>query len=114
MFTVKWVVRTELGETTRLFEAHTVESAYRDQRAPHPGAPEHSSKPWYLNGRPVNGALVVIDGMSGDDDPFVGHSFDWGTIYVMNETGATVAKYVLNETPVPVAQLFPQPVQVAA
>lgn len=112
MFTVKWVVKTELGETTRLFEAHTIESAYRNPLPP--DVPAAAPKSWYLDGRPVNGALVVIDGMDGDDDPFCGHSFDWGTIYVMNESGATVAKYVLNETPIPVAQLFPQPVQAAA
>jgi hypothetical protein len=100
MFTVKWVVRTTLGEVTRMFEANRVEVAYRNGTVSSPSSslkaapPEEIQPTFRLGERYVNKALLVID----DGPGYAGHSFDRGVVYVMNEAGATVGKYVLDDT----------------
>lgn len=97
MFTVKRIVRTELGEVTRLYEADSVEAAFRDE--PPPGARCWLSAPWQIDGRRfVERALVIVN------DAFGGRSFDRGTVYVMNRDGATVSKYVLDDSIQPVSR----------
>ena len=99
MFTIKWIVATPHGEVTRLFEARDVRVAYRNSN---PGIePDWGHLPRFeLADRPVKRALLVID----PGPNFAGHSFDCGKVYVMNETGATVAKYVLSDAMIDIAE----------
>lgn len=101
MFTVKWIVKTEVGEITRIFEARNVEVGYRNDYDPPSVASKSPPTPWYIHGRFVERALLVID---GDEAALTGHSFDVGTVYVMNEAGSTVGKYVLDDSIQPLSR----------
>jgi len=87
MFTVKWVVRHADGEVIRMFEAENVTVAYRNQD---PNAVAKES--WEVEGRVVERSLLIV----GHAD-LSSRSLDVGVAYVMNEAGATVGKYVLND-----------------
>lgn len=95
MFSIKWIVRTALGSITRMYEAEDVIAAYRDELPP-PGCAQ-TLKQWEVADRPVDCALFIMDPNGTSGDRFAGRSFDTGTVYVMNETGATVGKFVLSD-----------------
>ncbi len=113
MFTVKWIVNTPFGEQIRIFEAKEVAVAYRDKMPEGYGDPTIPSIPsievarWELAGRPVGRQLLIMDPYEPN---FAGRSFDVGTVYVMNESGATVGKYVLD----PSIQSAAEPLAVSA
>ena len=96
MLTIKWIVNTPFGEKIRIFEAKEVAVAYRDKMPPGYGqqtAPNAQIPRWELAGRLVERQLFIIDPYEPN---FAGQSFDVGTVYVMNEAGSTVGKYVLD------------------
>lgn len=89
MLTVKWVIDTPDGQIDRIFEAREVTVASRyDPTSP---------KAWKVAQRGVDRALVILD---PSDPSFAGRSIDCGLVYVMNEAGATVGKYILSTEPV--------------
>lgn len=101
MLTIKWIVRTDKGEVIRMYEAKSVSVAYRNEDRPPAGS---LAPPWCVDGRPVLTSLLILD----PNDGLSGRSFDCGTVYVMNESGATVGKYVLSDEMVATPDI-PQP-----
>ena len=103
MFTVKWIVNTPHGEQIRIFAAREVAVAYRDKMPEGHGQQTVSAEiaRWELAGRPVDRQLLVMDPYEPN---FAGRSFDTGIVYVMNEAGATVGKYILDPTIQPAAE----------
>ena len=93
MLTVKWIVRTKHGEVIRIYEAREVALAFRDAPPPPPSAPVQASSHWLVHDRTVERSLMILD---PSEPNFAGRSFDTGIVYVMNDTGATVGKYVLD------------------
>ncbi len=109
MFTVKWIVNTPFGEQTRIFPAREVAVAYRAKMPDgyQQISPSIEIARWELAGRPVERQLFIIDPYEPN---FAGRSFDVGIVYVMNEWGATVGKYVLDAT----IQAAAEPLSVSA
>lgn len=100
MFTIKWIVKTPCGEIVRMFEAKDIAVAFRNEPRSPAGAavPQATLKHWEVAGRPVDYSLLVMDPYEPN---YAGRSFDSGIVYVMNETGATVGKYVLSDEILP-------------
>ena len=96
MFTVKWTVRHKQGEVTRMFSANEVIAAYREFPPPgDPNMPKAFVAPpppasWRVAEREVDHALVILDPYESGST-----SLAHGIVYVMNEQGATVSKFVL-------------------
>lgn len=109
MLTVKWIVKTDKGEITRIFEAEDVAVAYRDNPLP----PNNEDGSDFKVGRyPVRRAVLVINPHDLSSD----RALDIGTCYVMNEGGKTVGSYQLYDgtfaigTPLP---MVPPPAMAA-
>ncbi len=94
MLTVKWIVQTAHGEIVRIYEAREVALAFRDGPPPPDGPVKQTPPHWMVHDRAVERALMILD---QSEPNFAGRSFDTGVVYVMNESGATVGKYVLDE-----------------
>lgn len=93
MFTIKWVYKTARGEITHMYQSEQVDIAYKNSLPP--GTPEPSA-PWKVQGRIVEKSLAILDGHG-----IFGRSFNCGMIYVMNDQGATVGKYILDDKVLP-------------
>lgn len=89
-FTVRWAYEVDGIQRERLIEADTVHASY-DARTPD----KHSAQGAMLGiYRVSEGGLVVIG------NPYLGAdsmALAFGTVYVMNRDGKTVAKYILQQ-----------------
>jgi len=100
MFTVKWIVKQSYGEVIRMFEADEVSVAFADASVATPKGG------WSVAGRVVGNALLIMDPYD-----IGGRSLADGTVYVMNEAGATVGKYLLSDEVVDYAPLSTLPAE---
>jgi hypothetical protein len=89
MLTVKWIYEVDGGEITRIFTAEDVAVGFRDH-----GQKLSASDPMRIGAREVHRSLCVLEPATLEKQ-----SFDHGTIYVMNDAGATVGKYFLGKSP---------------
>lgn len=89
IFTVKWCYRTQGVDRERILETDAVAVAYHNVVS---GGSTVSQKLGVYN-VPSKGIVVIGNPYEGADSM----AFIWGTIYVMNRDGRTIAKYVLDQ-----------------
>jgi len=88
MFTVKWVYEYKGISREKIYSCDQFECAF-DNRPPHVG---QCSKTLGIYHIPPGGVVTVGDNTNGEKSLALAH----GTVFVMNEQGATVAKYKLS------------------